>query len=57
MPTTVVMGERDVEDFIAIAHRLADELPSARLECVPRAAHLPALERPEAVAALIVSRR
>ena len=57
MPTTVVMGEHDVEDFIAIAHRLADELPSATLECVPRAAHLPALERPEAVAALIVSRR
>jgi 3-oxoadipate enol-lactonase len=57
MPVTVVMGERDVEDFIAIAHRLADELPSAALECVPRAAHLPALERPEAVAALIVSRR
>jgi 3-oxoadipate enol-lactonase len=57
MPTTVVMGENDVEDFVAIAHRLADELPSATLECVPRAAHLPALERPEAVAALIVSRR
>jgi 3-oxoadipate enol-lactonase len=57
MPTTVVIGENDVEDFVAIAHRLADELPSARLECVTRAAHLPALERPEAVAALIVSRR
>jgi 3-oxoadipate enol-lactonase len=57
MPVTVVMGENDVDDFIAIAHRLADELPSATLECVPRAAHLPALERPEAVAALIVSRR
>jgi pimeloyl-ACP methyl ester carboxylesterase len=57
MPTTVVMGEHDVEDFIAIAHRLADELPAATLECVPRAGHLPALERPDAVAALIVSRR
>ncbi len=57
MPTTVVMGEHDVQDFIAIAHRLADELPHAVLECVPRAAHLPALERPDAVAALIVSRR
>jgi len=57
MPTTVVMGENDVEDFIAIAHRLADELPAATLECVPRTNHLPALERPEAVAALIVSRR
>jgi pimeloyl-ACP methyl ester carboxylesterase len=57
MPTTVVMGENDVGDFIAIAHRLADEIPHATLECVPRTNHLPALERPEAVAALIVSRR
>ena len=57
MPTTVVMGENDVQDFIAVAHRLADELPHATLECVPRTNHLPALERPEAVAALIVSRR
>jgi 3-oxoadipate enol-lactonase len=57
MPVTVVMGENDVEDFIAIAHRLADELPFATLECVTRAAHLPALERPDAVAELIVSRR
>jgi pimeloyl-ACP methyl ester carboxylesterase len=57
MPATVVMGENDVPDFIAIAHRLAEELPDATLECVPRTNHLPALERPEAVAALIVSRR
>lgn len=57
MPTTVVMGENDVEDFIAIAHRLADAIEHATLECVPRTNHLPALERPEAVAALIVSRR
>jgi 3-oxoadipate enol-lactonase len=57
MPVTVVMGENDVEDFIAIAHRLADELPHATLECVTRAAHLPALERHDAVAELIVSRR
>jgi 3-oxoadipate enol-lactonase len=57
MPVTVVMGERDVPDFIAIAHRLADELPSARLECVARASHLPALERPEVVANLIAAVR
>jgi pimeloyl-ACP methyl ester carboxylesterase len=57
MPATVVMGENDVEDFIAIGHRLADELPSATLRCIERTAHLPALERPEAVADLIVSRR
>jgi pimeloyl-ACP methyl ester carboxylesterase len=57
MPTTVVFGENDVQDFVVIAHTLADDVPHAKLECVPRTCHLPALERPEAVAALIVSRR
>jgi 3-oxoadipate enol-lactonase len=57
MPVHVVFGENDVEDFVVIAHTLAEQLPHATLECVARTAHLPALERPEAVAALIVSRR
>jgi 3-oxoadipate enol-lactonase len=57
MPVTVVHGEHDVQDFVAIAHTLAERLPSATLHCVARAGHLPALERPEAVAELIVSRR
>ena len=57
MPVSVVHGEHDVPDFVAIAHTLAEQLPSATLHCVARAAHLPALERPEAVAELIVSRR
>jgi 3-oxoadipate enol-lactonase len=57
MPVTVSFGENDVEDFVVIAHTLAEQLPHATLECVARTAHLPALERPEAVAALIVSRR
>jgi 3-oxoadipate enol-lactonase len=57
VPVTVVHGEYDVEDFVAIAHTLAERLPSATLHCVARAGHLPALERPEAVADLIVSRR
>ena len=35
MPTTVVMGENDVQDFIAIAHRLADEVPPATLRVRP----------------------
>jgi pimeloyl-ACP methyl ester carboxylesterase len=57
MPVTVVHGEHDVQDFVVIAHTLAERLPSATLHCVARAGHLPALERPEAVAELIVSRR
>jgi pimeloyl-ACP methyl ester carboxylesterase len=57
MPADVVCGDLDVHDFVAIAHTLAERLPSATLHCVARAGHLPALERPEAVAELIVSRR
>jgi pimeloyl-ACP methyl ester carboxylesterase len=56
MPVTVVYGEHDVEDFVAIAKMLARELPSATLHEVPGAAHLPALEAPDTVAELIVSR-
>jgi 3-oxoadipate enol-lactonase len=57
MPVTVVHGERDVQDFVTIAHTLAEQLPSATLHCVARVAHLPALERPEAVADLIAMGR
>jgi 3-oxoadipate enol-lactonase len=57
MPVDVICGDYDVQDFVAIAHTLAERLPSATLHCVARAGHLPALERPEAVAELIVSRR
>ena len=57
MPVTVAHGERDVQDFVAIAHTLAEQLPSATLHCIARVAHLPALERPEAVADLIATGR
>jgi 3-oxoadipate enol-lactonase len=57
VPVTVIVGEQDVADFIEIAQRLARELPSATLHRVAGAGHLPALERPDAVAELIVSRR
>jgi pimeloyl-ACP methyl ester carboxylesterase len=57
VPVTVIHGERDVPDFVAIAHMLAEQLPSATLHCVARTAHLPALERPEAVADLIATGR
>ena len=53
IPVDVVYGERDVEDFIAIARRLADEIPDAKLHAIPDAGHLPALEQPDAVAALL----
>lgn len=51
--TIVAYGDRDHEDFIAIARRLAAEIPGATLHAIEGAGHLPALERPDAVAALL----
>jgi 3-oxoadipate enol-lactonase len=46
-PTLVMVGTEDVSDMIAIAERLAAEVPGARLERIAGAAHLPSLERPD----------
>jgi 3-oxoadipate enol-lactonase len=54
VPTVVAYGDGDVADFVAIAHRLARELPDATLHAIAGAGHLPALEQPAAVARLIV---
>lgn len=53
MPTTVVTGGHDLEWFGQVAAMLVRELPDARLVELAWAGHLPALERPEAVTALI----
>jgi pimeloyl-ACP methyl ester carboxylesterase len=54
-PALVAVGADDVEDFHRIAERLAAELPAARpVVTIAGAAHLPALERPDAVAELLV---
>lgn len=47
MPTLVLVGEDDVEDFHVIARRITEEAADARMEIVPRAKHLPALENPD----------
>lgn len=54
MPTRILVGDADLPDFPAIAERLARELPDARLDVLPGAGHLLALERPDAVAAAIL---
>jgi len=54
-PALVAVGADDVEDFHRIAGILAAALPGAgAVVIVPRAAHLPALERPDDVAALLI---
>ena len=51
--TLVAVGEHDKADFHAIADRLARELPAAEHAVISGAGHLPAVERPEATAALV----
>ncbi len=46
-PTLVVVGEEDFDEMQAIGRKLAAEIPDARLETIPGAAHIPSLERPE----------
>ncbi|MGI8421365.1 MAG: alpha/beta fold hydrolase [Gaiellaceae bacterium] len=53
-PTLIVVGDRDVRDFVEIAERLASELPNARLEVVHGAGHLPSLEAPDAFDRLLL---
>ena len=50
----VIAGDRDTEDLRAIARRLATELPNATPSTVAGATHLPALERPEETARLVL---
>jgi 3-oxoadipate enol-lactonase len=45
-PTLLVVGEDDVSDMHTIAHRLAREIPGARLETIADTAHVPNMERP-----------
>ena len=52
MPVELVVGERD-EKFRAIAERMAERLPDARLHVVEGAGHAVHLERPDAVAELL----
>jgi pimeloyl-ACP methyl ester carboxylesterase len=54
VPTLVLVGEHDVDDFQRLATRVADEIPDARLETIPGAAHVPNLEQPLAFDAVVL---
>ena len=47
VPTLVVVGDRDQEDFQQIARHIAATVPGARLEVVPGAGHLVGVDRPD----------
>ena len=50
MPVTVLVGDADLPDFLAIARHIGEHVPHARVEVLPGAGHLLALERPDDVA-------
>jgi pimeloyl-ACP methyl ester carboxylesterase len=55
VPALVVVGADDVEDFHRLARRLAADLPGAgQVVTILGAAHLPALERPDETARLLI---
>jgi 3-oxoadipate enol-lactonase len=54
LSTLVLNGSEDVQDFHAIAERLAREIPGARRAVIEGAAHLPSLERPDAFDKLVL---
>ncbi|MET0933400.1 MAG: 4-carboxymuconolactone decarboxylase [Mycetocola sp.] len=53
-PTLCVSGEYDLPTPVALLAALADAIPGARHETIPGVAHLPAYERPDVVAALLL---
>jgi 2-succinyl-6-hydroxy-2,4-cyclohexadiene-1-carboxylate synthase len=52
IPVTLIVGERDAK-FRAIAERMRERLPDARVVTVPGTGHAPQLEAPDAVAEAI----
>ena len=55
MPALVVVGEDDVEDFHRLAETLARELRDTQgVVRIAGSAHLPALERPDDVAVVLL---
>jgi 3-oxoadipate enol-lactonase len=45
--TLVLTGDEDYDDIQSIANLLAEKIPNAERTSIPRAAHIPSLERPE----------
>jgi 3-oxoadipate enol-lactonase len=46
-PTLVLTGDEDFDDIQSIANLLVEKIPNAQRTAIPRAAHIPSLERPE----------
>lgn len=53
VPTLVAVGADDAATPVAKSHRIAEQIPGARLEVVPNSGHTSTLEQPEVVTRLI----
>ena len=54
VPTVIVSGGLDLDHFQTVAEVLAEKISGAELVRLPWAAHLPSMERPDAVVALLL---
>jgi 3-oxoadipate enol-lactonase len=54
MPTLVIVGDDDKDDFKKIAEHLAEEIPDADLAVVPAAGHLVGIDQPAELNALLL---
>jgi len=54
VPTVIVSGDLDLDHFRTVAEVLVQQIGGAELTRLPWAAHLPSLERPDAVATLLL---
>jgi pimeloyl-ACP methyl ester carboxylesterase len=55
VPTTVVLGELDVDWLQVAARQVASGVPGATLVALDWAGHLPSMERPAEIAALVLA--
>ncbi len=53
-PTLVIVGDEDIDDMQGIAAHVAASIDNARLATVAGASHLPSLERPDEVNAILL---
>jgi pimeloyl-ACP methyl ester carboxylesterase len=54
VPTLVVIGENDIEDFRLIADILTENIPNAEKVVIPGAGHMLPMEQPEALNRILV---
>ena len=55
VPTLVLVGEEDIVFPVVFSQALAEAIPGARLQVLPRGAHAVSLENPDVTAAALVS--